>query len=62
MADVIDKAQQLQLQQVKRTPQNYKLPSLAECEECGNEIPPQRQKYGNVKLCIECATIIEKRG
>lgn len=62
MADVADQAQAIQLKQVQRTVANYDLASLKECEECGNDIPPQRQKYGNVKRCIECATVAEKRG
>lgn len=62
MADLVDIAQEKQLNQVQRVAQNYDLPSLIDCEECGNEIPPQRQKYGSVKLCIECATVAEKKG
>lgn len=35
--------------------------SLHECEDCGSEIPENRRKLGNVKLCIQCKTIEEKR-
>lgn len=61
MADNIDIAQRNQLEQVKIVPRNYNIPSLTECEECGEDIPPQRQKLGAVKLCIDCATHAEKR-
>lgn len=62
MADAVDQAQDIQLKQVAWVKQDYQTPSLVECEECGNDIPLQRQQYGNVKLCIECATVAEKRG
>lgn len=35
--------------------------SLHECEECGSEIPENRRKLGNVKLCIACKSVEEKR-
>ena len=54
MSDPIDRAQENQLNQVKVKPRDYSTPSLAECEECGNDIPPERQKLGAVTLCIEC--------
>ncbi|WP_442865217.1 TraR/DksA C4-type zinc finger protein [Acinetobacter sp. HY1485] len=41
----------MQLKQVAWVKQDYQTPSLVECEECGNDIPVQRQKYGNVN-CI----------
>lgn len=59
MADMIDVAQQRQLEQVRLTPKDYTTPSLAECSECGNDIPAERQKYGNVKLCFECQSALE---
>lgn len=43
MSDPIDQAQLNQLNQVKVKPRDYSIPSLAECEECGNDIPPERQ-------------------
>ncbi len=54
MSDPIDQAQLNQLNQVKVKPRDYSIPSLAECEECGNDIPPERQALGAVTLCIEC--------
>ena len=61
MLDNIDKAQLHQLNQVKVIQRDYSIPSLAECEECGNDIPPERKALGAVTLCIECKTLAEKR-
>ena len=60
MSDLIDHAQELQLKQVNIQPRDYSTPSLSECEECGNAIPPERQKLGAVTLCIECKSLEEK--
>jgi len=60
MSDIIDAAQELQLKQVNVQPKDYSTPSLTECEECGNSIPPERQKYGAVTLCVECKSLDEK--
>lgn len=60
MSKKFDIAQENQLNQVKVTPRDYSIPSLAECEKCGNDIPPERQKLGAVTLCIECKTLEEK--
>lgn len=35
-------------------------PSLTECEECGNDIPVERQRYGSITLCVECKNTQEK--
>lgn len=61
VADIIDIAQQRQLEQIQIKPKDYNRPSLSECEECGNEIPPERQKYGAVTLCIACQTNHENK-
>lgn len=61
MTDLIDIAQMRQIEQVKIIPKDYSQPSLSECEECGNEIPPERQKYGAVTLCIACQTHLENK-
>lgn len=38
-------------------------PSLYECEACGNEIPPARQKaVKGCKHCIACAEVLELMG
>ena len=59
MADIIDIAQQRQLEQIRIQPKDYSQPSLSECEECGNDIPPERQKYGAVTLCVACQSNLE---
>ncbi|MCU4637482.1 TraR/DksA C4-type zinc finger protein [Acinetobacter sp. WU_MDCI_Abxa265] len=35
-------------------PKDFSRSSLTECEECGNDIPVERQRYGSVTLCVEC--------
>ena len=60
MTDKIDIAQELQLKQVQIQPKDFSRPSLAECEECGNDIPIERQRYGSVTLCVECKNTQEK--
>lgn len=60
MSDPIDQAQLNQLNQVKVKPRDYSVPSLPECEECGNDIPPERQKFGAVTLCMECKSLEER--
>lgn len=60
MSKKFDIAQQNQLDQVLVVPRDYSAPSLSECEECGNDIPPERRKLGAVTLCIECKTKEER--
>lgn len=60
MSKKFDIAQQNQLDQVHVVPRDYSVPSLSECEECGNDIPPERQKLGAVTLCIECKSLEER--
>nr|WP_227552906.1 TraR/DksA C4-type zinc finger protein [Acinetobacter baumannii] len=48
------------MDQVHVVPRDYSTPSLAECEKCGNDIPPERQKLGAVTLCIECKSLEER--
>ena len=60
MSDPIDRAQENQLNQFNIKPRDYSAPSLSECEECGNDIPPERQKLGAVTLCIECKSLEER--
>ncbi|HCK29791.1 MAG TPA: conjugal transfer protein TraR [Acinetobacter ursingii] len=59
-ADNIDLAQELQLKQVQIQPKDFSRASLTECEECGNDIPVERQRYGSITLCIECKNTQEK--
>lgn len=37
-------------------------PSLAECMECGEDIPAKRQSVGGVKRCVDCQSVLERRG
>ena len=37
-------------------------PSLAECLECGEDIPAKHQAMGGVTLCVDCQSVFEKRG
>lgn len=60
MTDKIDIAQELQLKQVQIQLKDFSRPSLTECEECGNDIPVERQRYGSVTLCVECKNTQEK--
>jgi len=46
---------------INRAPK-FDRPSLAECNECGEDIPLKRQVMGGVTLCIDCQTVFEKRG
>ncbi|ARD27817.1 conjugal transfer protein TraR [Acinetobacter lactucae] len=41
-------------------PKDFSRPSLSECEECGNDIPIERQRYGSVTLCVECKNTQKK--
>ena len=62
MADIADMAQERIdaesaarmkcLQQVDRS-------SLSECQDCGDDIPPQRQATGGVTRCIDCQSYHE---
>lgn len=37
-------------------------PSLSECAECGEPIPPARQRaVPGVQLCIDCAELADRR-
>lgn len=60
MSKKIDIAQQNQLDQVQVIPNDYSSPSLTEWEECGNNIPVERQRYGSITLCVECKNTQEK--
>ena len=48
-------------EQRRRT--HYDQPSLAECEECGADIPEARRlAVPGVRLCVACQTAAEKLG
>lgn len=63
MADIADVAQE-HMEAMERL-QPYVSPfagaSLMECSECGDDIPEQRRKLGNVKLCFECQSVKERK-
>jgi len=58
----LEQAQRQQALDAQRARSNFDTPSLAECEHCGDEIPPARQKIGGVTRCVECQTSFEKWG
>ncbi|MFY5898693.1 conjugal transfer protein TraR [Acinetobacter pittii] len=39
---------------------DFSRPSLTECEECGNDISIERQRYGSVTLYVERKNTQEK--
>ena len=64
MADDIDRTQERQeLEMAARLQvvQRFNLPSLAECADCGEDIPSQRQAIGGVKRCVDCQNNFEGR-
>jgi phage/conjugal plasmid C-4 type zinc finger TraR family protein len=45
----------------KRLEEQKSLPSLSNCEECGEEIPLARQQaVPGVRLCIDCQSLTER--
>ena len=57
-----DQAQALELAEYQRTQQRAILPqgkSLSHCEECGDEIPLERQKAMFVTRCVYCQEELE---
>ncbi|MGA6100900.1 TraR/DksA family transcriptional regulator [Psychrobacter pocilloporae] len=65
MADDADRANDYvdltMTQYLSRAPK-FDKPSLAECMECGEDIPAKRQAVGGVTLCVDCQSVFEKRG
>lgn len=63
MADLADLAQEgmEQMEELSKRPSIFEGASLAECQECGEEIPKQRQALGGVKFCVECQRIRESK-
>lgn len=63
-----DFAQELELKEYENTQRRAIQPkraSLSHCEDCGDEIPLERQKAGSITRCIECQEEFEtmkKRG
>lgn len=66
MADEIDEAQavveyclNIQIANIRQM-RHVAAPSLFECEQCGNDIPPKRrQAIPGVSLCVECQRAAE---
>ncbi|MDD2944937.1 MAG: TraR/DksA C4-type zinc finger protein [Acinetobacter sp.] len=64
MADDIDVANdniELAIKSRLSTLEKFDKPSLSKCKECGEDIPIERQKLGNVTLCIDCKNTFENR-
>ena len=64
MADDIDLAQDRidrELAARLSAAQKFDTPSLNECQECGEDIPPKRQLVGGVTRCFDCQNHLEKR-
>ncbi|MBP9100491.1 MAG: TraR/DksA C4-type zinc finger protein [Nitrosomonas sp.] len=68
MMQAEDIAQGLELKEYENNQRRAimeKRPSLSHCEDCGDEIPLERQKAGSITRCIECQEYFEsmrKRG
>ena len=63
MSDIIDQANDLAQQVIERAIANapkFNHPSLTECKDCGEPIPPQRQALGGVTRCIDCQKYYDK--
>ena len=64
MTDIIDQANDVAQQSIERAIANapkFNCPSLTECKDCGEPIPPERQKMGGVIYCIDCQTYMERQ-
>ena len=64
MSDMIDRANDQVQEELNRNlakAQRFDTPSLAECIECGEDIPERRQRLGGVTRCIDCQSVIERR-
>lgn len=62
MADDIDYAQErieLEMQARMQNVQRFTGPSLFECQDCGEDIPPRRQAIGGVTRCFDCQNYYE---
>ncbi|MDN5665712.1 TraR/DksA C4-type zinc finger protein [Psychrobacter sp. CAM01] len=64
MSDIIDRANDQAQEELNRNlakAQRFDTPSLAECVECGEDIPERRRRLGGVTRCIDCQSVIERR-
>lgn len=65
MADEIDRANDMAQRHLDAALLAHKFNHAVseDCVECGADIPPERQTAtGGTDLCIECASINEKKG
>lgn len=66
MVDWIDRAQAVQeltlrvALDAQRQAARPSGPSLTHCEECGDEIPAQRQALGSITRCVPCQSTFER--
>lgn len=64
MADDIDLASERIDAEMKarlRVLPRFDAPSLTECDDCGEDIPSQRQAIGGVRRCVDCQNHLEGR-
>lgn len=64
MSDIIDRANDQAQEELNRNlakAQRFDTPSLAECVECGEDIPERRRRLGGVTRRIDCQSVIERR-
>ena len=64
MTDIIDQANDVAQQAIERAIANapkFNRPSLTECKDCGEPIPPERQNLGGVIYCIDCQNYMERQ-
>jgi len=64
MSDIIDRANDQAQEELERNlakAARFDQPSLAECVECGEDIPERRRRLGGVSRCIDCQSVIERR-
>lgn len=66
MADLFDRAQELELRERSQAIRAQLLkarptgPSLTHCQDCDKDIPPARQAMGGMTRCVPCQTLTEK--
>ena len=64
MADDIDYAQErveLEIAARLQVATRFDTPSLFECQDCGEDIPPRRQAIGGVTRCFDCQNYYERK-
>lgn len=64
MTDIIDQANTIAEETLSRALANapkFNRPSLAECDDCGETIPPQRCQLGGVTRCVDCQTYHDEK-